>query len=51
VEEVKGELNLIFERLNIKTSRNEEGEVLEEQAYQVVNLKENVEILGKLGTS
>jgi hypothetical protein len=28
VEEVKGELNLRFERLNMKTSRNEEGEVL-----------------------
>jgi hypothetical protein len=32
VEEVRGELNLRFERLNIKTSKNEEGEVLEEQA-------------------
>jgi hypothetical protein len=32
VEEVRGELNLRFERLSIKTSRNEEGEVLEEQA-------------------
>jgi hypothetical protein len=32
VEDVRGELNLRFERLNIKTSRNEEGEVLEEQA-------------------
>jgi hypothetical protein len=32
VEEVRGELNLRFERLNMKTSINEEGEVLEEQA-------------------
>jgi hypothetical protein len=32
VEEVRGELNLIFERLNMKTPRNEEGEVLEEKA-------------------
>jgi hypothetical protein len=32
VEEVRGELNLRFERLNMKTSRYEEGEVLEEQA-------------------
>jgi hypothetical protein len=32
VEEVRGELNLRFERLNMKTSRNEEGEVMEEQA-------------------
>jgi hypothetical protein len=30
VEEVRGELNLRFERLNMKTSRNLEGEVLEE---------------------
>jgi hypothetical protein len=32
VEEVRGELNLRFERLKIKTSRNEEGEALEEKA-------------------
>jgi hypothetical protein len=32
VEEVRGELNLRFESLNMKTSRNEEGEALEEQA-------------------
>jgi hypothetical protein len=30
VEEVRGELNLRFERLNMMTSRNEEVEVLEE---------------------
>jgi hypothetical protein len=30
VEKVRGELNLRFERLNMKTSRNDEGEVLEE---------------------
>jgi hypothetical protein len=32
VEEVRGELNLRFERMNMKTSRDEEGEVLEEKA-------------------
>jgi hypothetical protein len=32
VEEVRQELNLRFERLNIFSSRNEEGEVLEDQA-------------------
>jgi hypothetical protein len=32
VEVVRGELNVSFEKLNMKTSRNEEGEVLEEQA-------------------
>jgi hypothetical protein len=32
VEEVRGELNLRFERLNMKTSRNEKVEVFEEQA-------------------
>jgi hypothetical protein len=31
VEEVRGELNLRFERLNTKNSRNEECEILEEQ--------------------
>jgi hypothetical protein len=30
VEEVRGKLNFRFERLNMKTSKNEEGEVLEE---------------------
>jgi hypothetical protein len=33
VEEVRGELNPRFERLNMKTSRNEEGEVFEEQVF------------------
>jgi hypothetical protein len=32
VEEVRGKLNLRFERLNMKTSRNEKGSVLGEQA-------------------
>jgi hypothetical protein len=32
VGEVRGELNLRFERLNMKTLRNEEGEFLEEHA-------------------
>jgi hypothetical protein len=31
VEEVRGELNIRFERLNMKTSKNEEGEILGEQ--------------------
>jgi hypothetical protein len=31
VEEVRGELNLRYERLNMKTSTNKEGQVLEEQ--------------------
>jgi hypothetical protein len=32
VEEVRGELNLRFERLNMKILRHEEGEILEENA-------------------
>jgi hypothetical protein len=32
VEEVRGELSLRFEKFNMNTSRNEEGEFLEEQA-------------------
>jgi hypothetical protein len=43
VEEVRGELNLRYKRLNMKTSRNEKLEILEEQAFSVDNLKENVE--------
>jgi hypothetical protein len=32
VLEVRGEWNLRFERLSMKTSKSEEGEVLEEEA-------------------
>jgi hypothetical protein len=39
VDEVRGELNLRFERLNMKTSRNEEGEVLEEEALFIGKFK------------
>jgi hypothetical protein len=51
VEEVRGELNLRFERLNMKTSSNEEDEVLEEQALFSGQFKGNVEIVVKLVTS
>jgi hypothetical protein len=39
VKEVREELNLRFERLNMKTSRNEEGEVLDVEALFSGQLK------------
>ena len=33
IEEIKGELSLRFERLNLNTSNNREGEDLEENAF------------------
>jgi hypothetical protein len=49
VEAVRGELNLRFERLNMKTSRNEEGEVLEEQALFSGNFKGKCQNCGQVG--
>jgi hypothetical protein len=49
VEEVIGELNLRFERLNMKTSRNDEGEVLEEQALFSSQFKEKCRNCGQVG--
>jgi hypothetical protein len=49
VEEVRGELNLRFERLNIKTSRNEEGEVLEEQSLFSDQFKGKCRNCGQVG--
>jgi hypothetical protein len=49
VEEVRGELNLRFERLNMKTSRNEEGEVLEEKALFSGQFKGKCRNRGQIG--
>jgi hypothetical protein len=49
VEEVRGELNLRFERLNMKTSRNKEGEVLEEQALFSGQFKGKCRNCGQVG--
>ena len=49
VEEVRGELNLRFERLNMKTSRNEEGEVLEEHALFSGQFKGKCRNCGQVG--
>jgi hypothetical protein len=49
VEEVRGELNLRFERLNMKTSKNEEGEVLEAQALFTGQFKEKCRNCGQVG--
>jgi hypothetical protein len=49
VEEVRGELNLRFERMNMKTSRNEEGEVLEEKALFSSPFKGKCRNCGQIG--
>jgi hypothetical protein len=49
VEEVRGDLNLKFERLNMNTSRNEEGEVLEEQALFSGQFKGKCRNCGQVG--
>jgi hypothetical protein len=49
VEEVREKLNLRFERLNMKTSRNEEGEVLEEQALFNGQFKGKCRNCGQIG--
>jgi len=51
IEEIRGELNLRFERLSSKSMSNKEGEVLEEHAFFGGQFKGNVEIVGKSGTS
>jgi hypothetical protein len=49
VEEVKGELNLRYERLNMKNSRNGEGKVLEKQALLSGQFKGKCQICGQVG--
>jgi hypothetical protein len=49
VEEVRGELNLRFKRLNVKASRNEEAEVLEEQALFSGQFKGKCRNCGQVG--
>jgi hypothetical protein len=49
VEEIRRELSLRYERLNIKSPSNREGKVLEENAF--LGLKESIEIVAKLTTS
>jgi len=51
VDEIRAELSLRFERLTMKSARNEDGEVLEERALLAVSLKVNAEIVDRLGTS
>jgi hypothetical protein len=49
VEEVREELNIRYERLNMKTSRNMEGEVLEEQALFSGQFKGKSRNCGQIG--
>jgi hypothetical protein len=49
IGDVKGELNLRFERLNMKAARNEEGKVLEEQALFSGQLKGKFRNCGQVG--
>ena len=51
VDEIRAELSLRFQRLTMKSARNEDGEVLEEHALLAVSLKVNAEIVDRLGTS
>jgi hypothetical protein len=51
VEEVRENLNLRSERLNMKTSRTRKVNFGKSKLYSVGNLKENVKIVVKLGTS
>jgi hypothetical protein len=49
IEEGRGELNLRFERLNMKTSRNEKREVLEEKALFSGQFKGKCRNCGQVG--
>jgi hypothetical protein len=40
VEEIRGELSLSYERLNMKSSNNPEGKILEEKAFFSGQFKE-----------
>jgi hypothetical protein len=51
VEEIRGELSLHYERLNMKSLNNPEGKVLEENAFFSGQLKGSVEVVAKLDTS
>ena len=51
IEEIRGELSLRFERLNLRSSNNREGEDLEENAFLAGSLKENAVIVDRSGTS
>jgi hypothetical protein len=43
VEEIKAELSLCIERLNINANGNKQGDALEEHGFLTRNLKKNVE--------
>jgi hypothetical protein len=52
VEEVRGDLNLRFERLNMRSfQKMMKMKSWKKKLYSVGNLKKNNEIVGKLGTS
>jgi gag-polypeptide of LTR copia-type len=49
VEEIRGELSLRYERLNMKSSNNPEGEVLEENAFFSGQFKGKCRSCGQIG--
>jgi hypothetical protein len=51
IEEIRGELSLHYERMNMKSSSNKEIEGLEENAFLVDSLKESAVIVNQSGTS
>jgi gag-polypeptide of LTR copia-type len=51
IEEIRGEVSLLFERMNMKSSNNKEGDNFEDTAFLPDSLKENVAIAVKSGTN
>jgi gag-polypeptide of LTR copia-type len=49
VEEIRGELSLRYERLNMKSSNNSEGKVLEENAFFSGQFKGKCQSCGQIG--
>jgi Zinc knuckle len=49
VEEIRGELSLRYERLNMKSSNNPEGEVLEQNAFCSGQFKGKCRNCGQIG--
>jgi hypothetical protein len=45
IEEIRGELSLRYEKMNMKPSSNKEGEGFEENAFLVDSLKESAVIV------
>jgi hypothetical protein len=49
IEEIRGELNLRYERLNMRSSSNRKGKVFEENAFFSEHFKEKCQNSGQVG--